>query len=269
MSVPGFLIISRGIAAAILASCVLIGSEVSWGQSYRPSKEQVQILAREIKKTAQEVMNASWIDATKTYIYIGEKREARFYTGGVGGALGFGENDPWGTIYEWQIDFELLNQFFQKDPQTWFIWERNRQKGEQLILQAIGAVLSGQRDIEREQFYYQFEEPLQEDMHKYLRERGYTIASEMGNGMKEHFQVKVIIEPQGGKVMVLPYLVYKKCQMLGQNPKEWPWRTLLGINEKLLMGKYNYIAMWPDGQHDSGAIEVMTDTSLVFRPMAR
>jgi len=69
--------------------------------------------------------------------------------------------------------------------------------------------------------------------------------------------------------MVLPYLVYRKCQMLGQPPREWPWRTLVGMDEKLYMGKYIYLAMWPNGQQDSGAIEVMTDTSLIFRPGVR
>jgi len=98
----------------------------------------------------------------------------------------------------------------------------------------------------------------------YADEHHYIVVYERGGSVKP-FSVSLVSIPDGAKVWLMTDLVYRKQLIVRTDPTQWPWREIVQ-NPADLIGKYRYIARWPDGRHAEGSIDVTNSNPLRFQP---
>lgn len=89
---------------------------------------------------------------------------------------------------------------------------------------------------------------------------------ECGAGFAE---VKINVTPPGGTVRYIPLFPYKLCEAKKVNPEDTKlcegWQTAVKVTEDMV-GKYHYIATWPDGKQSKGIFEIHGETAINITP---
>lgn len=82
-------------------------------------------------------------------------------------------------------------------------------------------------------------------------------------------EVKITTTPPGGTVRFIPLFGYALCQATKINPEDTDkcqgWQTAVKVTEDLV-GKYHYIAKWPDGKQSKGVFDVREKTAINLTP---
>ena len=98
---------------------------------------------------------------------------------------------------------------------------------------------------------------------KYAEENKYSVVYERG-GVKP-FSVPIVSVPEGAKIWLMTDIVYQKQKMFKIDSAHWPWQEIVQ-NPVDLIGKYRYLARWPDGKYAEGPINITSGSTLTFRP---
>lgn len=90
----------------------------------------------------------------------------------------------------------------------------------------------------------------------------------MGWSIGGPFDVRIITDPPKGRIRIVTDLAYR-LYLIRQLPRQrWEWRELIREKEPLI-GRYFFLAQWPDGRQNEGSLEVLRADNVTFSPKAR
>ena len=239
-----------------------------------PEGQSPEQIFNNIKSTAEELARTnSAVIKVPVFRFVEETKEIKYNLGGVRvQALELEAGDPYLIPFEKQIQVEALRQMFSRVvPQEQF-WQPILRRIERLVLETIQDIestankseLQSKLDSRTTQIETELGK-LNEAIRLYADGRGYT-ASKEGRGLaSDTFTVAVVKSPNNGKVQVLPWVKYVKCNVLKQCGDNWPWRELVSESENMI-GEYYYQATWPDGRRSEGKIDVRNNSTITFSP---
>ncbi len=239
-----------------------------------PQRQSPEQIFHNIKSMAEELARSnSAVIKPPVFRFVEQTKEIKYNFGGVRvQALELENDDPYLIPFEKQIQVEALRQLFSRVvPQEQF-WQPVLGRVEGLVLETIRDIESTnskselQRKLDSRSTQLDAElSNLHEAIRLYAHSRGYT-ASREGRGLaSDTFTVTVVKIPSNGKVQVLPWVKYVKCNTLKQCEGSWPWRELVSESESMI-GEYYYQATWPDGRRSEGKIDVRNNTTITFTP---
>jgi hypothetical protein len=212
------------------------------------------------------------------------------------GDLGFG-SDPYRVPFEKQLTIEALRRALSESPwskssdnkrsgsltkdkksvtpakesQPDRLWESYLKPAEALVRQSIKDI-EGAADVnvlkkKLERIEGEIDTILFENLFDAIERRakkfGYNIIFGRGDNAKK-FSVSVSSVPGGARVFVMTDVVYQKQLILNVDSKAWPWLELVQ-NPASLLGKYRYMAIWPDGSRSEGNFEIINASPLELK----
>jgi hypothetical protein len=238
----------------------------------RPERQSPEQIFNKIKTTAEELARTnSAVIKAPVFRFVEETKEIKYNLGGVRvQALELEDGDPYLIPFEKQIQVEALRQIFSRVVAQEQFWQPVLQRIEGLVLETIRDIESTtssselQRKLDSRTTQLDTElGNLHEIIRLYADSRGY-MASREGRGLaSDTFIVTVVKTPSNGRVQVLPWVKYVKCNTLKKCGSSWPWRELVSESENMI-GEYYYQATWPDGRRSEGKIDVRNNTTVTF-----
>jgi hypothetical protein len=231
----------------------------------------------EIKKTAVELIKSDSASIKKpVFEYNENERVLEYYLGGVRiGSFELQADDPYLLLFEKQIQIEALRDLLKhKAPaEEQVYWGPPLALAEQLLLDAardiqttgdkaeLQAKLEAKSKLVDSTFTF-----LHLSIGRLARDKGYAARRVGDRGpASDTFTVRIITDPGGGRVRVLPWVKYIQCSKLKQCGDVWPWRELVSETENMI-GAYFYRAEWAGGRSNEDRIEVRNSSPLTFRP---
>jgi hypothetical protein len=233
----------------------------------------------EIKKAAADLLAADSASIKKPiFEYKENEKVLEYYLGGVRtGSFEFEAGDPYLLLFEKQIQIEalraLLTQKAQAEEEQY--WGPPLALTEQLLLDAardinilntgdkakFDAQLEARSKLVESTFTF-----LDLSINRLARAKGYTARRVGDRGpASDTFSVRIVTDPSGGRVRVLPWVKYIECSRLSLCGNNWPWRELVSETENMI-GPYFYRAEWAGGRSNEDRIEVRNSSPLTFRP---
>lgn len=235
----------------------------------RPTPEQIW---QGIKSAAQTEVkdNSPLIILPKfTVKKTGSSRVLTIVKGDVG-ELGF-QDDPYEFPFKKQILIEALRRSLASGELT--TPRADLAAAESLVKKMIVDIESDpdqqsmkQRLLEDER---QIDEILYEKIYEIVEQeaerKGYNIVYARGGDEIKKFSVKITTVPDGAKVWIMWDLVYRKQLITKTEKSQWPWIEVVQSPSDFL-GKYHYLAVWPDGRRAEGDIEVSSPNPIRLLP---
>lgn len=231
----------------------------------------------EIKTAATELIKSDSASIKKPVFEYNENGKVlEYYLGGVRtGSFEMQDGDPYLLLFEKQIQIEALrNLLKQKAPaEEQDYWAPPLALAEQLLLDAARDIqtVSGKAELRakleaRSNLIDSTFTFLHLSIGRLAKDKGYT-AKRVGDRVpaSDSFNVRILTDPSGGRVRVLPWVKYIECSKLKQCGDVWPWRELVSETENMI-GGYFYKAEWAGGRSNEDRIEVRNGSPLTFRP---
>jgi len=256
---------------------VLTAPFTLWGQQAAPQGPINEEHFAEIKKTALELVKSDSVSIKKpVFEYKEAGRVLEYYLGNVRvSSFGLATDDPYLLLFEKQTQIEALRVLLkQKAPaEEENYWGPPLALAEQLLMDAARDIqtVSNKAELqgklnERASLVDSAFTFLHQSIARLARDKGYT-AKRVGDRTpaSDTFTVRVVTDPSGGRVRVLPWVQYVVCGKLKQCGEVWPWRELVSETEPMI-GGYFYRAEWPGGRSNEDRIEVRSNSTLTFRP---
>jgi hypothetical protein len=240
----------------------------------RPTPEET---IAEIKKASVELVKSDSASIKKPIFEYNENGKVlEYYLGGVRvGSFELAADDPYLLLFEKQIQIEalraLLKQKAPAEEQTY--WGSPLALAEQLLLDAARDIQSTASKAEL-QAKIEARSSLIDSAFSFLhlsisrlaRDKGYSARRVGDRGpASDSFSVRIVTDPTGGRVRVLPWVKYIQCSKLKQCGDAWPWRELVSETENMI-GAYFYRAEWTGGRNNEDMIDVRNNSPLIFRP---
>jgi hypothetical protein len=152
-------------------------------------------------------------------------------------------------------------------------WQCYLDQAEQLVRQAVVAIETVTDKDQLKRLLQKTEDQIDEllysklfeSIEQYAKDNRYNVIYERGGETVKPFSVSVTSVPDGAKVWVITELVYRKQLIMRVDRAQWPWKELVQSPADLI-GKYRYMAVWPDGKRAEGSIEVTNANPLKFQP---
>jgi hypothetical protein len=152
-------------------------------------------------------------------------------------------------------------------------WQCYLDQAEQLVGQSVIAIETVTDKQQLQQLLQGAEDQIDEllynklfaSIEEYAKSRGYNVIYERGGDAAKPFAVPFSSAPDGAKLWVMTDLVYRKQLIIKVDRSQWPWTELVQ-NPVNLLGKYQYMAVWPDGRRSEGSFEVTSGNALKFTP---
>jgi hypothetical protein len=236
-------------------------------QERRPTPNQID---KQIKELAREAVREG-LGTERGYLLIDKKgKEVSYMEGGFTDdfQLESFSGDPYDEVIAIQLRIEMLRDVFSKSGIEPSYWSPHIRRADTLVRLMIHDIESGREEelaVRTEQFE-QIPRDLKKAAERFAKRRRYEFNLDgWGGGEDVDIKVEIVTDPPNGRVRVMPYLHYRKCQILKTSKDRYPWRELLKKTE-LLVGRYYYSAEWPDGNSDEGIINISDSGTLTFRP---
>jgi hypothetical protein len=246
-------------------------------QQTTPQQPTAEETIAEIKKASLELVKSnSSLIKKPIFEYNENGKVLEYYLGGVRvGAFELQAGDPYLLLFEKQIQIEalrdLLKQQAPAEEQTY--WGPPLALAEQLLLDAardiqttasktaLQAKIEARSSLIDSAFSF-----LHLSINRLARDKGYTARRVGDRGpASDTFSVRIVTDPTGGRVRVLPWVKYIQCSKLKQCGNAWPWRELVSETENMI-GSYFYRAEWTGGRNNEDMIDVRNNSPLIFRP---
>ena len=233
----------------------------------------------------EEVADADSPIVIRPFFIGGTKENIRWIDYDLGGVavdnIGLPPGDPYRLPYVMQIQVEALRKVFEENAAEKNFWRESLVKAEQLVRLTIGDIESTSdrtkldaRLSERSKAFQTALTTLEGNITTYakieklqLGEPGIGHRTKFGE--QEPFSVRVLTEPDGGKVRVVTAFVWRMCAKKGCNKDQLVWRSLNVGGTEGLIGGYHYIAEWRDGGKDEDDMKIERDQDRRFRPFKR
>lgn len=231
----------------------------------------------EVKKTAADLVNSdSAVIKKPIFEYNENEKLLEYYLGGIRtGSFELQAGDPYALLFEKQIHVEAVQTLLkQKAPaEEDLYWGPPLALAQQLLLDAARDI---QTTSSKEELQAKLEVRaklidsaftfLHLSISRLAREKGYTAKRVGDRGpASDSFAVRILTDPSGGRVRVLPWVKYIECSKLKLCGDVWPWRELVSETESMI-GPYFYHAEWSGGRSNEDRIEVRNNSPLTFRP---
>jgi hypothetical protein len=203
--------------------------------------------------------------------YVGPSAHVELIKGAIGD-LGFG-SDPYRIPFEKQIVIETLRRALSEPPwsksstkttgaQPERLWESYLKPAEALVLQSIKDIEATPDVSALKKKLKRIEEEIDtllyinlfDAIERRAQKLGFDIIYGRGDEVKK-FTVKISSTPDGARIFVMTDVVYQKQLILNVDIAAWPWQELVQ-NPASLLGKYHYLAIWPDGSRSEGSFEI-------------
>ena len=151
-------------------------------------------------------------------------------------------------------------------------WQCYLDQAEQLVRQGVVAIETISNKDQLKQFLQRTQDQIDEllynqlfeSIEQYAEHNRYNVIYDRGGTVKA-FSVSINSVPDGAKVWLMTDLVYRKQLITNTEQSQWPWREIVQ-NPADLIGKYRYMAVWPDGRRAEGTIEVNSAAPLKLLP---
>jgi hypothetical protein len=279
---PGNSVARRQVVPAPLRNCLLPAHPQSdfMGEPSSPRRQKKGRVNRPspaaiwkgIKSAAQDEVEGqsgliSW--PRFTIRKIGSQRILEIVKGDVG-ELGF-RDDPYELPFRKQILIEALRS-------TLAGTEINRAQASlaaaeilvrKIVVQIESAPANQRAKGELSEYERRIDEILYrriyESIEREARRKGFDILYGRGGDEIKKFSVKISTVPDGAKVWIMRGLVYRKQLITKTDKSQWPWVEVVQ-NPFDLLGKYHYLAVWPDGRRAEGDIEVSSPSPIRLLP---
>lgn len=267
----------RELTAAMFALLFVFAGVSALQAQPAPKRLTPEETMAEIKKAAADLLAANSASVKKPiFEYKEEEKTLEYYLGGVRtGSFELEAGDPYLLLFEKEIQIEALRALLkQKAPaEEEQYWGPPLALTEQLLLDAA-------RDIQSDNNKATLESKLEarsksvESAFTFLhlsitrlaRDKGYRARPVGDRGpASDTFAVRIVTDPSGGRVRILPWVKYVECSKLKLCGDNWPWRELVSETENLI-GPYFYRAEWAGGRSNEDRIEVRNSSPLTFRP---
>lgn len=234
----------------------------------------------EIKKAAADLLAANSASIKKPiFEYKENEKVLEYYLGGVRtGSFELEADDPYLLLFEKQIQIEALRALLkEKAPaEEEQYWGPPIAITEQLLLDTareninlrnagdkakLDSQLKARSKLVESTFTF-----LDLSINRLARAKGYSAKRVGDRGpASDSFAVRIVTDPNGGRVRVLPWVKYIECSKLRVCGNNWPWRELVSETENMI-GPYFYRAEWAGGRSNEDRIEVRNNSPLTFRP---
>jgi hypothetical protein len=278
-----------GLALLLLALSLNIDAQPERGsrdlQQRRPTPQEIY---REIKNIAREAvapdspLEASIFDV----IQFRTDRESTVIAYRVGPGegnfdipdfyfvlVGAGSGEPYALPIRKQVYVEALDRLFREELPNKPFWNTNLRNAERFIQLTIADIQAKPEGAERQRLLAEREKQINEQFRQLWatviqdhcrRVAGYDcVDSRGGASPNAFFEVHIKIDPPDGVVKALSEFTHRFYR---QKPREqWPWETLRA-GTKEMIGKYYFLAEWPDSRNPEELIEVSDDITLTFTP---
>jgi hypothetical protein len=275
----------RELTAAMFALLFVFDTaSVLQAQQPAPKRLTPEETMAEIKNAAADLLAANSASIKKPiFEYKEDEKVLEYYLGGVRtGSFELAAGDPYLLLFEKQIQIEALRALLkQKAPaEEEQYWGPPIALTEQLLLDAARDIQSPSSDIKSTSDKAKLDTKLEGrsklvesaftfldlSINRLARAKGYTAKRVGDRGpASDSFAVRIMTDPSGGRVRVLPWVKYIECSKLGLCGNNWPWRELVSETENMI-GPYFYRAEWGGGRSNEDRIEVRNGSPLTFRP---